>query len=234
MTDEKTDKKKAIIYTRFSPRPNAAESLSCETQLAYCEQQAHNKGYEIAGVFNDRDVSGAEEDRPKLWAAIDALKKGSVLLVMKLDRLARNVYLMELIRRAVETAGATIEAVTGDVEGDGPESKMIRQVLAAIAEYERRIIAIRTSMAMRRHQKEGKRMGRFAPYGWSLGESGKLIENEAEQEALKTIIEMVKEGHPRASIYRRLNLTHKKAARGKKWDYGTVSRIIRRLGTLSA
>ena len=225
----------AVIYTRFSPRPNGGQSESCETQLAYCEQYAHKRGYQVAGHYDDKNVSGADEDRPKMWQAIDNLKKGGVLLVMKLDRLARNVYLMELIRRAVTTAGATIEAVSGDVEGTGPEVTMIRQVLASIAEYERRIIALRTSYAMRYRQKQGQRMGRFAPYGLTLQPDGTLVPNETEAATVRIIEEMGKEGCSIAAIHRRMNRDHAGAARnGKQWDYHTIKRILRRSAPLSA
>ena len=156
----------AIIYTRFSPRKNANESESCEVQLAYCEQYCSQHGYTIGQIFHDPDVSGADEYREKLWLAINTLKKGDVLIVYKRDRLARNLFLSEQINRTVVQRGATIEAVSGDIPGNTPETQLIRQILASIAEYERRLIGIRTSHAMRYHQSKGRRMGVACPYGW--------------------------------------------------------------------
>lgn len=45
--------KQAVIYTRFSPRKNAKECESCETQRAYCEQKAHDLGLTIKSVYSD-------------------------------------------------------------------------------------------------------------------------------------------------------------------------------------
>ncbi len=162
-------KPKCVIYTRFSPRRNAGESESCETQEAYCRRHAGRRGMEVKAVHHDRAISGKEEDRPNLWGSIDELRKGDVLVCWKWDRLARNVYLTECIKRAVAKQGARIEVVEGDVEGDGPEQEMIRQVLAAFAEYERKVVSARTKYAMKYHQSNGRRVGRFAPYGVQAG-----------------------------------------------------------------
>ncbi len=141
---------KAIIYARFSPRRNADECESIETQEHYCRHYCEKHGYEVVAVFADPDVSGSDEDRQQLWDAIDALKRGYVLVTYKADRLARGVYLDEAIRRAVTKAGAVVEVVEGSPNGDEPQDVLIRQVLAAFAEYERKVIAARTRAAMRR------------------------------------------------------------------------------------
>jgi len=188
----------------------------------------------VGGTFEDKAISGSEEDRPGLWHAIDALSSGSVLLVYKLDRLARNVYLSECIRRAVEKAGARIEAVEGDVVGDGPEQVMIRQVLAAFSEYERKIIAARTKYAMRHHQKNGRRMSRYPPYGLQLdpADKARMIRCEREQQAIAAIEEQSLADPPRTVheivLYLREKLPD--LARGKAgWRQRDVTRIMEKL-----
>lgn len=219
--------KKAIIYTRFSPRRNADESESCEVQRSYCERYAAQNGMEVAAVYDDPDVSGADEFREKLWQAIEALPKGGVLLVYKRDRLARNVYLSEQINRAVERKGATIEAVTGDVKGDSAETTMIRQVLAAIAEYERKMIAARTRHAMRFHMANGRRMGAECPYGWmpDPADSARMLPNHAEREMIDLIQSLRREGVAYNAITTRLNHDHADLARHGKWNTKTIRKI---------
>ena len=221
---------KAIIYTRFSPRRNAEESVSCDVQEEICRRYAASHNHDVIGVIHDPDVSGKDEYREKLWQAIEAVPRGGVLIVFKRDRLARNVYLSEQINRAVAKAGATIEAVSGDVEGNGDEAVMIRQVLAAIAEYERKMIARRTSYAMRAHQRNGKRMGRYAPYGYILSETEPcLLEpNPAEQIAVDRIRELAAEGKSVYGIVKTMNEEMPEAARGTVWNSRTVKKIIGR------
>ena len=220
----------AVIYTRFSPRRNAGESESCEVQQAYCEQYCAAKGYAIKAIIHDPDISGADEYRENLWKAIDRLEKGDVLLVFKRDRLARNVYLSEQINRAVTHKGGTIEAVSGDIEGNGPEQIMIQQVLASIAEYERKLIGQRTSYAMRRHQTTGRRMSRHPPYGWSIDpeDNTRMVENPREMVAIERIRELHEERTGVAAIVRIMNLEHPDWARSGKWNYKTVAKIIGR------
>ena len=228
---------KAIVYTRFSPQRNADESDNCALQEHTCREYAEAHGHQVLDVLNDKDVSGKDEYREKLWLAIEALPRGGVLIVFKRDRLARNVFLAEQINRAVESRGATIEAVSGDVAGNGPEQVMIRQVLAAIAEYERKLIALRTSWAMSAHQKSGKLMSRYAPYGYSIDPvtaadkdvDTMLLPVESEQEAIQLIRVLHEKGMNPHSIMIGLNSKMPGRARSGKWNQKLVSNIIRRL-----
>jgi len=219
----------AIIYARFSPRRNADESDSNDIQKAYCEQHAFDKGYKIAESFEDRALSGSDVDRPALWAAIEVLGKGDVLLVFKLDRLARNVYLMELIKQAVSACGARIEAVEGDVAGDTAESVLIRQILSSISEYERKIIALRTRFAMLQHQRNGKRMSRLPPFGFCIDpeDDSMLKPVEAEQLAIARIIAMRDDGFEGVQISRKMNHENKYRTRNEKpWTKKQIERIL--------
>lgn len=219
--------RQAIIYTRFSPRANADKCESCEVQRDYCERYARERGYEIAACFDDPDVSGADEYREKLWQAIEALPKGGVLVVYKRDRLARNVYLSEQINRAVEKKGATIEAVTGDVQGNSAETVMIRQVLAAIAEYERKMIASRTRHAMRFHQSQGRRMGSECPYGWEPdpADAKRMLPCRRELEVVEEIRAKHAEGMAYHAIMTWLNKERRELARHGAWNAKTVRKI---------
>lgn len=219
---------KAIIYTRFSPRPDANDSDSCETQERICRDYAQLKGFEVVSVHADPDRSGADEFREELWAAINEIKKGCVLLVYKRDRLARNVYLAESINRAVAKRQGRIVAVTGDVEGDTPETQLIRQVVAAMAEYERKLISKRTSDAMKAKQRAGKRVSRYAPYGWRFDADGvTLIEDPAEQEVRREILRLHAQGVGYFSIAKRAS-EMRKARNGKDFAISVIYQICKR------
>lgn len=225
--------KRAIIYTRFSPRKNAEECESCEVQQAYCEQYAHDHGYTVAAVRSDRALSGGDADRPGLFAAIGLLRRGDVLLVYHPYRLARDTYLAESIRRSVSRAGATIECVKGDIEGDAndPMVRAMRQIVDVIGELERRTTAQRTSDAMRRYQSEGRRMGRYIPYGWAEdpNDGKRMLKVEHEQTAIERIRELVTAGNAPGAIARTLNAEMAEAARGGEWTARTVRKIAGRL-----
>lgn len=219
---------KAIIYTRYSPQRNGKDSESCEVQAAYCEDHAAREGWEVADTLEDREKSGGDADRPNLWAAVDLLGKGDVLLVWKLDRLARSLYLMEGIRLAVERRGARIVAVEGDIEGNSPEVIMIRQILGSVYEYERKIIAQRTKAAMRHKQRNGISVSSKPPYGYRI-EGENLVEVEEEQKGVDYVRYLHKRGYDDLAIVRAMNGSEHRTRSGRPWRRRDIENIISNL-----
>ena len=141
--------KQAIIYARHSPRRNAEQCESVETQIELCQDFCKKNDYGISGIFFDKNMSGGDENRPGLWNAIEQLKRGYMLIVNRLDRLARGVYLSHIIEQAIKKQRATFVSIIGEgTWDDTAESKLIRDILIALAEYERKVIAARTKAAM--------------------------------------------------------------------------------------
>jgi len=201
---------KAILYARFSPRRNADKSESIEIQMEFCRAYCAKAGIEIAGEFEDRVLSGGDENRPGLWAAVDALKKGYILVVYKLDRLARSVYLSVIIEIEVKKKNASILSISGEgTNGDSPEDAMIRQITQVIAEYMRKVTAARTGAAMLRHQATGRRMSHLIPYGKMVDpdDSKRLVDCPQEQAAIREIVRLSKSKLSLNEIERQLNLS---------------------------
>lgn len=111
-------------------------------------------------VFKET-VSGARTDRPELKKALDALTDGDVLIVTRLDRLARSTRDLLDIVHTIETSGAKLKALT-DAWADTttPTGKLILTVLGGLAEFERSLIAERTAEGRERARRAGRRMGR--------------------------------------------------------------------------
>jgi site-specific DNA recombinase len=227
-----TVKIKTVVYTRFSPRRNSETCESCEFQAASCEQYAHDHNLDIVATYHDPDVSGGDEYRENLWAAIKKLPKDGVLLVYKRDRLARNVYLSECINRAVRKAGARIIAVEGDIEGDSIEIAMVRQVMAAISEYEKKVIGQRTKWAMAKHQRQGGRMSRWTPYGWKINPDNPaiMLVNDDEQKIIGRMVYMRENGHSMNQIAKLLAENPENVNRiGMPWRPATLWKILKRV-----
>jgi len=221
---------KAVLYTRFSPRPNADDSDSCEKQDEICREYCEKKGYEVVGYFEDKKLSGDEADRPGLWEALGALKRGYVLVVRWRNRLARDVYLSEVIRRRVKKAGARIEAVEGDTNGDSPQDVLVRQIFAAMSEYEKKLIGIRTKYAMLKHQANGRIMGGVLPYGYKKDpdRTGYMIPCPAEQEVIGEIRQLAVDGYGVRQIAATLDIMGYIPRRGKIWNHRLISNILKR------
>jgi len=238
------EKRKAIIYSRFSPRRNADESESIEAQLDFCRKWCKENNVKIVGEFADRALSGGDEDRPQLWAAIAALERGYVLVVYRLDRLARSVYLSDIIERSINKKKASFLSISGEgTWTDSDEDWLIRKILQTLAEYERKVIAARTKAAMLRHQANGRLMGSIPPYGFMLDRADKrrILKSPYEQVVINQIKRLHKKGLSLRQIASELaDLKYKprkvkRTFRGKsvsvkgKWNPQTIRLILKRL-----
>ena len=201
-----------ILYARYSPRRNEDECESIDAQFDFCRNYCAENNIDIAGEFADRALSGGDEERPELWTAIAALGRGDVLVVYRLDRLARSVYLSDIIERAIHAKGATFLSTVGEgTWSDTDEDFLIRKILQALAEYERKVIAARTKAAMLRHQANGRLMGSIPPYGWKIDpkDPRRIVKNPQE----RIIINQIKRLHSKGLSLRKI------AAELKKLNY---------------
>ena len=111
-------------------------------------------------VFAEK-VSGAKTDRKALAKAIASLASGDVLLVTRLDRLARSTRDLLNVLDAVAKAGAGFKSIADPmIDTTSAHGKLILAVLAALAEFERSMILARTSEGRKRAQARGVRFGR--------------------------------------------------------------------------
>jgi DNA invertase Pin-like site-specific DNA recombinase len=111
-------------------------------------------------VFAEK-VSGAKTDRKALAKAIAALGHGDVLLVTRLDRLARSTRDLLNVLANVSDKGAGFRSLADPmIDTTSPHGKLILAVLGALAEFERSMILARTSEGRKRAQARGVRFGR--------------------------------------------------------------------------
>jgi DNA invertase Pin-like site-specific DNA recombinase len=111
-------------------------------------------------VFAEKE-SGAKTDRRQLARAIDALGAGDVLLVTRLDRLARSTRdLLNVLATVSERKAGFRSLADPMIDTTSPHGKLILAVLAALAEFERSMILARTSEGRKRAQAWGVRFGR--------------------------------------------------------------------------
>ena len=114
--------------------------------------------------------SGAHNNRPGLRRVMEAARKGEIaaVLVWKLDRFGRSSLDVLSNIGALSDAGVRFVAVTQglDVKPEGDAmSKLILEVLSAVAEFERSLIAERTSLAARAARRAGRPWGRRPEWG---------------------------------------------------------------------
>ena len=225
--------KKAIIYARFSDRPDAKLSESCEYQREYCETWCRANGYEIEAYFADKGVSGKTpvEKREGLGEAITTLRQGNALVVYNWDRLARDRMVHVVIESFVIGSGAHMVSVMNQAttDGESPEQEMMRGIIHSLSGYERKRNALRTSEAMLSHQSRGRRMSRMCPYGYMDDplDPKLMVEHPEEQQAILRMIELREEGLGWRKVADALTAEHYRP-RGEKWHHASLKKIVER------
>jgi DNA invertase Pin-like site-specific DNA recombinase len=123
-------------------------------------QQASLKAAGAEKVYAEK-ISGAVTDRKALAKAIAALGSGDVLLVSRLDRLARSTRDLLNVLASVSDKGAGFRSIADPMlDTTSPHGKLIIAVLGALAEFERSMILARTAEGRKRAQARGVRFGR--------------------------------------------------------------------------
>jgi DNA invertase Pin-like site-specific DNA recombinase len=213
----------AFAYLRVSG-PSQLDGDGFERQLLACETFAANNGYEIAEVFREEAVSGTKEleHRPALAELLAALEENGIktVLIEKLERLARDLMVQETIIADMRKRGFTlISAYEPDLCSDDPSRKLMRQIMGAIAEYDRAMTVQKLRGARQRKKaKHGKGEGRHA-FG----------EKSAEALTFEQIKAWRAAGATAKDIAANLNMCGHPSRSGKPWLGTTVAKILRRL-----
>src|SRR5262245_23923237 len=123
-------------------------------------QDAELAGAGAAKVFKEK-ASGAKTDRPELAKVIRRLEPGDVLMVVRLDRLARSTRDLLNVLDEIGKRGAGFRSLR-DAWADTttPHGKLMVTVLGGLAEFERSLIVARTSEGRTRARAKGVKFGR--------------------------------------------------------------------------
>jgi DNA invertase Pin-like site-specific DNA recombinase len=123
-------------------------------------QQSALAGAGAERIFSEK-VSGARSDRKALAKAMAALGAGDILLVTRLDRLARSTRDLLNVLASIAERGAGFRSIADAmIDTTSPHGKLILAVLGALSEFERTMILSRTSEGRKRAQDRGVKFGR--------------------------------------------------------------------------
>lgn len=127
----------------------------------------------VERIFEEKR-SGGDTRRPVLGTLLDTLHPGDVLVVYKLDRIARSLkHLLQILER-VHDAGAEFRSLTEIIDTSSPAGRMMMQIIGAFAEFERELIRERTRVGMRAAMDRGTKVGR--PRAMASDEESECIE----------------------------------------------------------
>lgn len=169
---------KAFGYLRVSGK-GQVQGDGFTRQLSAIKQYAAANDIQIVRVFREEGVSGTREtmDRPA-WAEMMAVLHSNgvrTIVVEKLDRMARDLMVQEAAIADIRKHGFTLISVAEpDLMANDPTRVLMRQLMGAVAQYDKsQIVAKLRGARMRKRTKEGRCEGR-KPFGFYEGE-GKAI-----------------------------------------------------------
>jgi DNA invertase Pin-like site-specific DNA recombinase len=150
-----------IGYVRVSTDDQAASGLGLDAQRATIAGEAAKRGWSVTWV-EDAGHSAKTLKRPGVTTALNLLAKGEaqVLVVAKLDRLSRSVQDFAATMDTARKQGWALVALDLGVDTTTPAGELVANVMAAVAQWERRVISDRTKDALAAAQARGTRLGR--------------------------------------------------------------------------
>lgn len=152
---------KVIGYLRVSTEEQASSGLGLDAQRATIQAAAQARGWDVVWV-EDAGHSAKTLKRPGIVQALAMLKRGeaSGLVVAKLDRLSRSVQDFAATMDTARKQGWALVAVDLGVDTTTPAGELVANVMAAVAQWERRVISDRTADALAAAKARGTRLGR--------------------------------------------------------------------------
>ncbi|CAN7573533.1 recombinase family protein [Neorhizobium sp. LjRoot104] len=139
-----------IGYGRTS---TADQKAGLEAQLRDLQAAGCNK------IFRE-EISSVANSRPELERALDYVREGDVLVVTKLDRLARSVADLMAITARLRDKGVELRILALNLDTSTPTGKLMLHLLGSIAEFERELMLERQKEGIAKAKAEGKYTGR--------------------------------------------------------------------------
>ena len=149
---------KVALYARVS---KGDDSQDPNNQFIRLRQYAQDQGWAVAGEYVDT-ASGADQWRPQLDIMLRDARahRFELVLTTKVDRIARSVRNLYEVLKDLEASGVQFRCTDQDISTQTATGKLLLNVLASVAEFERELIRDRTKAGLVRARSQGKTLGR--------------------------------------------------------------------------
>jgi site-specific DNA recombinase len=229
------------LYLRVSSEEQR-DRETIEIQREFLEQYRSLYELEVTDVYEDDGISGTIPLHERLEGRrlLEDAREGKfgAVLVYRLDRLGRSLLVIVDAHDRLQEAGVALRSGTEPIDTSNLSGRLIFQMLASFAEYDRESIRERTHAGRIRAWSRGKQMGAI-PYGYNIAEGGPFVVVENEARVVREIFENIAAGATLYSEAKRLNdegvpspgqrFKNKPRKHGSIWRHTTVGDIIRQL-----
>lgn len=173
---------RVAIYARVSTKEQ-----STGAQVAQLTSYCQARGWPDAAVFRDEGISGVRDNRPELDRLRQRMAAGEfdTIVVSKMDRLGRSLGMILRLWDEADAAGVRVIVIDQGIDTSTPAGRLQRNMLAALAEFERELILERTRAGIARARALGKKFG--APRRISEAVASEVRNRRARGESLRMI-----------------------------------------------
>lgn len=157
-----TDALDAILYSRVSTDDQVESGGGLADQRTRLEGMTAAKGWTATVALVDDGFSAKTLDRPAMTEALRMLAAGEAgaLVVTKLDRLTRSVRDIDQLMQDAQDQGWSLVVIDLGIDTTTASGRMVANLMATIAQWEREVIGERTSAALQAKKAQGQRLGR--------------------------------------------------------------------------
>src|SRR5208283_5188998 len=150
---------KCALYGRVSTLDKGQD---VDLQLRELREYCSRRGWEIAGEYVDRGVSGAKESRPQLNRLMADAKQRTFdcVVVWRLDRFGRSLKHLVNALADLESLGVTFVSLRDGFDLSTASGRLMFGVVAAMGQFERELIKERVRAGMANAKAKGTRLGR--------------------------------------------------------------------------
>jgi DNA invertase Pin-like site-specific DNA recombinase len=203
-----------VGYVRVSK--GARNGVSLDVQERAIHEECERRGWRLLRIERDTLSGKRKTSRPGLNRALRACADGEAgaIVVYKLDRLSRSVIDAGHLLERAQREGWNVVALDFGLDLSTPNGKLVANVLTSVAEWEREMIALRTSEALAEKATQGMQLGR---------------PREVDDTAIKRIRGLRGRGKKQRSlseIARILNEEGLPTPRGGRWHPSSVKRVL--------
>lgn len=225
---QREKKKKTVAYCRVSTLEQKKRGHGIDIQIRDVSAFAERYKLSIEEFYKDEGESGIKEDRKALRQLMRACRKGRIdaVVLPSLDRLSREVRIAENIFHEFNHLG--VKVLIADMPYYNGERKdiLIRQILEAIAEENRRDIIERLHKGRQERARKGLFPGGNLPYGF-VRNNKSIAVHLHEADIVKRIYAMASNGLSGYAIADALNRNGCSLRNGNPWTQRQVCRILK-------
>lgn len=224
---QKQQQRVAVAYCRVSTAEQADSGSSLMAQAAKVNALAALHDVQLVEVITDRGLSAKDTNREGLQRVLTLADGGkvSMVLVSKLDRLTRSVRDLGDILERFERKKVGLVSAAENLDTASATGRLMLNLLMSVSEWERGVIAERTSTVLQHKRSVRQAYTRIDPYGFTR-ENDVLVPVPSEQEVITRMQAWRASGWSLRKIINALDRESISPKNGGKWHAKVILGIL--------